>query len=94
MKGAPLLAATCAAFLDLSLAGGGLAILAASPSAGAAVASVTTVTVGSAPAAIVLDSANGFVYVANSNSSSVSVINGTLAACDVGGGVRPNRLDV
>jgi len=36
----------------------------------------TTITVGSYPLGVAYDSSNGYVYVANSNSSTVSVING------------------
>jgi YVTN family beta-propeller protein len=54
--------------------------------------SVSTVTVGQAPGQVVYDSGNGYVYVANSGSNSVSVINDTTVVATVAVGSSPDGL--
>src|SRR5437879_13337721 len=51
---------------------------------------VATIPVGSAPIAVAYDSGNGYVYVANAGSNTVSAINGTtvVAAVPVGTDAR------
>ena len=66
---------------------------AATSSWGAASAgSTSTVAVGSAPTALAFDPGNGYVYAANSNSSSISVLSGDSVVATVGVGSEPSAL--
>src|SRR5208282_3568942 len=67
----------------------GQAVLARGAASDPPPAVVATVPVGSDPAFPVYDSANGFVYVTNSGSGNVSVLNGTSLAAWVPVGGNP-----